>query len=1472
MSTPWKTVRVFISSTFRDMQAERDWLVRFVFPKLREELLKYRIHFVDVDLRWGVTGEEDAGEVCREVIGECRPRFLCILGGRYGWVPPPKRIAADAFAALLSGASNAGALTPEEHTALGALYSGSGTAGRFRLKEKPDTSEARAVYAAHCDAALYALRRAGLATSITADEIAFGVLHPPPHEHGPVRAFFYFRHQAATARMVEEKPGDYRDPEGSNNATKLEALKAAITDAGHRSRIYGEDARWDADANRLFGLEKFGEAVFGDLLESVKADPKLAERFGGKATAPTDEFAEETEQMEAFIEERTDRFVLGSRDALMREMLAFAAADGTSKIFVLTGDPGSGKSALLSEFVAAVLSPQGSTRNSKYFASSAPFRGQSFLLIPHFIGASTGSTDIRRTLRRLCHELARATGNTEPLPLDIKDIITHFRKLLAEAAAKKRVVLVFDALNQFDATDGAHWLNWLPRELPPGVSIIASVIAAPDGEREHQTLSILRARPDSRVEKLEPLTEADTLAIIEGYLRRYSKRLSLEQRAALLAKPAGRLPLFVLTALEELRTLGTYEEITDRIRDLPGDARALFGWILTERLARDPGFRDRDGRACGAALVEKCAACLGVSRHGLSPAELAALLDPGDPLGNVAALLRLLRPYLMRRGELVDFYHGQFREAAGAAHLDTPQRRGDAHRQLADHFEKRASPVGADRWDSDDMRAFRELPIHRAAEARASGKSEVLYRLVDDAQFRAKAFELARSADPIARDLDVALDFAVTNDDAGKVFHFALVRAGFLRELTKSHFYRISLLADEDLELAYSVVMLVPDATYRRLGLVALATRFRQDSGSAHFVERLLQDALRIRELATVAQTPVLLLMARRLCESGFPQADNLSNCVPDSPVRAVWMAGLGDAAGSSGEKHSGPPPASADEIERFQAIRKTLQPFITYQSRIRSQHDFDRIEEILAGAYGLDGPSAAHCILAAEFLASAREEMVLPTLGRAIFVVGSVGKSHLRTEIALAEMYAANGMHDAANEALARARTIAKLGHAMARTPSERAWLEDAERELLIAGARAAPVWRPPGSRQLADEVRVEAGGNWDRDDPPATLSRAHWLLAEGNRGAIPCMLGRLLGNPIPADAPALLAIHALAHAADDVPHAEQSARLLANAGVDQTPLFDPSRHSELPAMFAPLAQADVRVVGALAFSLRETGSRRALLELARSVATGRGDILCLDAVLPELIRLFAKTGEMVRSMDRDTLAATDHLPVPSGMGMYYYPGMMYLTAWSGLVCVMASLLSLLAEPRRLLPGLLALVLLSVGGLLDMLLWDCIGIWKSPEKSRRPFVSQGGTILAILAMLWVVDLPDKSEQQLVGIGRLIGISIMPVALFTQWCTLYLSIKWPPRSKWIGSLLKLWWKFQPFIKWQPLTKWLGSLAAVAVGCVIAFAVGRLSRDWRPFLSGIFFAGGLELGWAFAILPLRRRVCRYLDATLPEGHS
>ncbi|HKM54099.1 MAG TPA: DUF4062 domain-containing protein [Isosphaeraceae bacterium] len=91
MATTWQTARVFISSTFRDMHAERDHLVKVVFPELRERLLPRRIELIDIDLRWGITEEEAKKDrvldLCLELIDECGPFFLGILGERYGWVP-----------------------------------------------------------------------------------------------------------------------------------------------------------------------------------------------------------------------------------------------------------------------------------------------------------------------------------------------------------------------------------------------------------------------------------------------------------------------------------------------------------------------------------------------------------------------------------------------------------------------------------------------------------------------------------------------------------------------------------------------------------------------------------------------------------------------------------------------------------------------------------------------------------------------------------------------------------------------------------------------------------------------------------------------------------------------------------------------------------------------------------------------------------------------------------------------------------------------------------------------------------------------------------------------------------------------------------------------------------------------------------------------------------------------------------------
>jgi preprotein translocase subunit SecA/nephrocystin-3 len=93
-STPLnREIRVFLSSTFRDMQCEREHLIKVVFPRLRRKFRERLVELTEVDLRWGIPElEAQNGHVvslCLDEIDKSRPYFLGLLGERYGWVPTP---------------------------------------------------------------------------------------------------------------------------------------------------------------------------------------------------------------------------------------------------------------------------------------------------------------------------------------------------------------------------------------------------------------------------------------------------------------------------------------------------------------------------------------------------------------------------------------------------------------------------------------------------------------------------------------------------------------------------------------------------------------------------------------------------------------------------------------------------------------------------------------------------------------------------------------------------------------------------------------------------------------------------------------------------------------------------------------------------------------------------------------------------------------------------------------------------------------------------------------------------------------------------------------------------------------------------------------------------------------------------------------------------------------------------------------
>lgn len=86
-----RQMRLFVSSTFQDLAQERSYLVRKVFPKLRQMAEERNVILVVVDLRWGITEEEGrTGKVLETCLGEidnCTPYFIGISGSRYGWRP-----------------------------------------------------------------------------------------------------------------------------------------------------------------------------------------------------------------------------------------------------------------------------------------------------------------------------------------------------------------------------------------------------------------------------------------------------------------------------------------------------------------------------------------------------------------------------------------------------------------------------------------------------------------------------------------------------------------------------------------------------------------------------------------------------------------------------------------------------------------------------------------------------------------------------------------------------------------------------------------------------------------------------------------------------------------------------------------------------------------------------------------------------------------------------------------------------------------------------------------------------------------------------------------------------------------------------------------------------------------------------------------------------------------------------------------
>ena len=685
-----RIVRVFISSTFRDMHAERDHLVTVVFPELRERCESLGLEFFDVDLRWGVPekgadGEKaNSWEYCRQWIERVEPLFVCILGQRYGWVPKVED-----------------------------------------FKDEPDKA-----------------RQAAEHRSITDLEVRHAVLDSRRKR----RSYFYLRATDAPATA-----GEYVDPPPLSD--KLEQLKRDVRSCGRPVRDYPCKWECEGftklDAFGKMVLEDLWSGVLRDeryvskdiWRQVLGAEPDNDKRFTDETQPvphelwekiveaakppPKDPLDAEREQMEAFAASRLRWFQGRAKELKQLTEFIHSTEENAPRLAIVAAMPGQGKSALLAKL---------STINDQ----------RPTFQIAHFVGATERSASSHALVERLLGELDRSgipwpaeeQKEGEEPKRDFNSLCLRLAKRLGDYAGERRIVILLDALNQLSE---GHDLNWLPRRLGPNVRVVVSCIedsslggpGSVPAENFPRTDAAERIPPEARVLQafasrqpaplrvpLGPLAEDDVRTIIVAYLKEYCKELDTPLVDAICRMEQARNPLYLLVMLGELRTLGGNDMnkivgkcISALPHDYP-DTVSLFRWVL-QRL-----------EVFGADAVQWWCLYLAHGRVGMASHELADLLARklgADAAATALLVERGLRRYLLRRGGQLDFFHGQLRQAVMEQYAE-PSSRKDAeaqsqttqiHHEMADYFTSCAK--GADpqkEWETENVRGFAECIFH----------------------------------------------------------------------------------------------------------------------------------------------------------------------------------------------------------------------------------------------------------------------------------------------------------------------------------------------------------------------------------------------------------------------------------------------------------------------------------------------------------------------------------------------------------------------------------------------------------------------------------------------------------------------------------------------------------------------------------------------------------------------------------------
>lgn len=707
--------RVFISSTFSDMKAERDALLMNTFPKLREYCQKLGARFQALDLRWGVSQEaaldQQTMNICFEELKRCqrlspKPNFIILLGQRYGWRPLPVTIPATVFERIIGIVAITSTDSEAEYTKEGNLldkwYRRDDNAvppayvllardpgGPYADYEKWQSIE-QAMQKALCKgAAAIGLTGRELLpyfTSATHQEIEHGAFQAPEVE----KHIFAYLRSIKEVHEESQRVGEFIDLPDSLDAKDGGALRDRIIHDLPVENVLQYAAVWKdvvrrsppakeipptLDIEKESDIKVLCDRVYDDLRKVI--DAELNDFI------QADDLKREQDAHRDFGRERCTHFegrkeVLGQIDQYLND-------PENHKPLVIHGVSGCGKTALMAQAIEKLKAESGKPK-----------------CIFRFIGATPESADLRSLLTSLCREL----GVTE-IPTEINDLIRCFRGALAGVSTEVNrkeslpTVIFIDALDQLNSTDSAGGLYWLPRMLAPRIKLVVTTLET-DGDDGLPFRQAVRLWPDSMIE-VGRLGENDAKDLLKSWLADAERTLTQKQSEYLLQQfEQSGSPLYLKVAFEEARRWHSWQNLPN---DLDGLLQDSVAGVLNDMLSRLEHKRHH-----GRQFVEHALSAIAVAKNGLTEDELIDIMSdnpdvmesyrernpdspPSDHLPTViwSRLYADLKPYLCERRAdgtiVINFYHRQVAIVAKTKYLHVDNAIHAAHESLRLYYE-----------------------------------------------------------------------------------------------------------------------------------------------------------------------------------------------------------------------------------------------------------------------------------------------------------------------------------------------------------------------------------------------------------------------------------------------------------------------------------------------------------------------------------------------------------------------------------------------------------------------------------------------------------------------------------------------------------------------------------------------------------------------------------------------------------------